>query len=78
MQDEVTPKGFIKQVYISLVREQWKLGTLCDLYKMLAIKQSVIFANTRHKVRTLGRLHSVRDGRYAYDRNNYRRPREAF
>lgn len=32
-------------------REDWKLDTLCDLYETLAITQSVIFANTRRKVR---------------------------
>jgi translation initiation factor 4A len=32
-------------------REEWKLDTLCDLYETLAITQSVIFANTRRKVR---------------------------
>ncbi len=34
-------------------REDWKLDTLCDLYETLAITQSVIFANTRRKVRAV-------------------------
>lgn len=36
-------------------REDWKLDTLCDLYETLAITQSVIFANTRRKVRSCWR-----------------------
>eukprot|EP00879_Flechtneria_rotunda_P008043 GHRR01008425.1.p1 GENE.GHRR01008425.1~~GHRR01008425.1.p1 ORF type:complete len:412 (+),score=132.68 GHRR01008425.1:130-1365(+) len=47
--DELTLEG-IKQFYVNVEREDWKLDTLCDLYETLAITQSVIFANTRRKV----------------------------
>jgi translation initiation factor 4A len=47
--DELTLEG-IKQFYISVEREEWKLDTLCDLYDTLNITQSVIFCNTRRKV----------------------------
>jgi len=47
--DELTLEG-IKQFYIAVEREEWKLDTLCDLYDTLNITQSVIFANTRRKV----------------------------
>merc|ERR1711935_84164 len=47
--EELTLEG-IRQFYISVEREEWKLDTLCDLYETLAITQSVIFANTRRKV----------------------------
>jgi translation initiation factor 4A len=47
--DELTLDG-IKQFYVSLDKEEWKLETLCDLYETLTITQSVIFANTRRKV----------------------------
>ena len=47
--DELTLEG-IKQFYVNVEREEWKLETLCDLYETLAITQSVIFANTRRKV----------------------------
>jgi hypothetical protein len=40
----------IKQFYVNVEKEEWKLDTLCDLYETLAITQSVIFANTRRKV----------------------------
>ncbi|KDD74664.1 DEAD/DEAH box helicase [Helicosporidium sp. ATCC 50920] len=47
--DELTLEG-IKQFYVGVEKEEWKLDTLCDLYETLAITQSVIFANTRRKV----------------------------
>lgn len=52
--DELTLEG-IKQFYVNCEQEDWKLDTLCDLYETLAITQSVIFANTRRKVRRAGR-----------------------
>jgi translation initiation factor 4A len=47
--DELTLEG-IKQFYIAVEREEWKLDTLCDLYDTLNITQAVIFCNTRRKV----------------------------
>jgi len=47
--DELTLEG-IKQFYIAVDREDWKLDTLCDLYESLEIVQAVIFCNTRRKV----------------------------
>merc|ERR1711975_192810 len=47
--DELTLEG-IRQFYISVEREEWKLDTLCDLYETLTITQAVIFCNTRRKV----------------------------
>lgn len=47
--EEITLEG-IKQFYIALEREEWKLDTLCDLYKTISIAQCVIFCNTRRKV----------------------------
>lgn len=52
--DELTLEG-IKQFYVDVGQEEHKLGVLCDLYETLAITQSVIFANTRRKVRFLRR-----------------------
>merc|ERR1711934_1113827 len=61
--EELTLEG-IKQFYVNVEREEWKLDTLCDLYETLAITQSVIFCNTRRKVDWLtdkmrGRDHTV-------------------
>jgi hypothetical protein len=47
--DELTLEG-IKQFYVNVEKEEWKLDTLCDLYETLSITQSVVFANTRRKV----------------------------
>lgn len=47
--EELTLEG-IKQFYIQVEKEEWKLETLCDLYETLTITQAVIFVNTRRKV----------------------------
>ena len=47
--EELTLEG-IRQFYISVEREEWKLDTLCDLYETITITQAVIFCNTRRKV----------------------------
>ncbi|KAI7879077.1 ATP-dependent RNA helicase eIF4A [Lichtheimia hyalospora FSU 10163] len=47
--DELTLEG-IKQFYIAVDKEEWKLDTLCDLYETVTITQAVIFCNTRRKV----------------------------
>merc|ERR1712032_1372664 len=50
--DELTLEG-IKQFYIGVEREEWKLDTLCDLYETLTITQAIIYCNTRRKVEWL-------------------------
>jgi len=47
--EELTLEG-IKQFFILVEKEDWKLETLCDLYETLTITQAVIFLNTRRKV----------------------------
>jgi translation initiation factor 4A len=47
--EELTLEG-IKQFYVAVDREDWKLDTLIDLYDTLNITQAVIFCNTRRKV----------------------------
>jgi len=47
--DELTLEG-IKQFYIAVEKEEWKLDTLSDLYETVTITQAVIFCNTRRKV----------------------------
>jgi translation initiation factor 4A len=46
---ELTLEG-IKQFYIAVDKEEWKLETLCDLYATLTITQAIIYCNTRRKV----------------------------
>merc|ERR1712164_212232 len=56
--DELTLEG-IKQSYIAIEREEWKLDTLCDLYETLTITQAIIYCNARRKVDWLTeQLHS--------------------
>uniref|UniRef100_A0A8C6CWE8 RNA helicase n=1 Tax=Moschus moschiferus TaxID=68415 RepID=A0A8C6CWE8_MOSMO len=57
---ELTLEG-IKQFYINVEREEWKLDTLCDLYETLTITQAVIFLNTRRKVDWLTEKMHARD-----------------
>lgn len=48
-QEELTLEG-IKQFYIAVAEEKWKLEVLCDLYATLTIGQAIIYCNTCHKV----------------------------
>jgi len=47
--EQLTLEG-IKQYYVNVEKEDWKLDTLCDLYDTLNITQCVIFCNSRRKV----------------------------
>jgi translation initiation factor 4A len=51
----------IKQFYIAVEREEWKLDTLCDLYETVTSTQSIIYVNTRRKVEWLTDKMSERD-----------------
>merc|ERR1711869_145161 len=56
--DELTLEG-IRQFYVAVEREEWKLDTLCDLYETLTITQAIIYCNARRKVDWLTeQLHS--------------------
>merc|ERR1712070_859955 len=56
--DELTLEG-IKQFYVAVEREEWKLDTLCDLYETLTITQAIIYCNDRRQVDWLTeQLHS--------------------
>lgn len=59
--DELTLEG-IKQFYIAVEKEEWKLDTLCDLYETVTITQAVIFCNTRRKGLALSPLHVLHRG----------------
>ncbi|KAI8351019.1 ATP-dependent RNA helicase eIF4A [Mortierella sp. GBAus27b] len=58
--DELTLEG-IKQFYVQVEKEEWKLDTLCDLYETVTITQAVIFCNTRRKVDWLTEKLTARD-----------------
>lgn len=46
--EQLTLEG-IKQYYLGVEQESWKIATLRDLYQKLSISQSIIFANSRRK-----------------------------
>lgn len=58
--EELTLEG-IRQFYVEIEKEEWKLDTLCDLYETLTITQAVIFCNTRRKVEWLTEKMTARD-----------------
>lgn len=58
--DQLTLEG-IKQFYIAIEKEEWKLDTLCDLYETLTITQAIIYTNTRRKVEWLSEKMGERD-----------------
>jgi translation initiation factor 4A len=57
---ELTLEG-IRQFYIAIEREDWKLDTLCDLYSTLTITQAIIYTNTRRKVDWLAQQMTAKD-----------------
>jgi len=58
--DELTLEG-IRQFYVAIEKEEWKIDTLCDLYETLTITQAIIYCNTRRKVDMLSGEMSKRD-----------------
>ncbi|KAJ3351255.1 translation initiation factor eIF4A [Kappamyces sp. JEL0680] len=58
--DELTLEG-IKQFFVAVDKEEWKLDTLCDLYDTVTVAQAVIFANTKRKVDWLTEMMRSRD-----------------
>ena len=46
----------IKQFYVSLQEDSWKLETFCDIFEALTIQSSIIFVNTKERAE---RLYSV-------------------
>jgi len=58
--DELTLEG-IRQFYIAIEKDEWKIETLCDLYETLTITQAIIYCNTRRKVDYLAEEMAKRD-----------------
>ena len=52
--DEVTLDG-IKQYYVELEREDWKLAVLLDLYQQVTVNQALIYVNKRQKAEWLAK-----------------------
>merc|ERR1711920_141574 len=51
----------IRQFYVAIEREEWKLDTLCDLYETLTITQAIIYCNTRQRTEWLQEKMTHRD-----------------
>lgn len=47
--ENLTLEG-IKQYYINIDKEEWKLPTLYDLYDSISVKQTIIFINSKKKL----------------------------
>ena len=60
--EELTLQG-IKQFYIDCEKNEYKLETLCDLYSVLTISQSIIYCNSYKSVEQLTR--KLRDRNFA-------------
>lgn len=51
----------IRQFYVAIEREEWKLDVLCDLYETLTITQAIIYVGTCRRANTLADEMSRRD-----------------
>lgn len=58
--EELTLAG-IKQFYVAIEEDKWKLDTLCDLYETLTINQAIIYCNTKNRVEWLANEMTKRD-----------------
>ncbi|KAK4535400.1 hypothetical protein CDCA_CDCA04G1425 [Cyanidium caldarium] len=58
--DELTLQG-IKQFYVAIEQEEWKLETLIDLYETISASQTVVFVNSRRKAEWLSERMRERD-----------------
>merc|ERR1719235_456946 len=58
--DALTLEG-IRQFYVAIERDDWKLDVLCDLYETLTIAQAMIYVNTCRRANTLAEEMSKRD-----------------
>jgi translation initiation factor 4A len=58
--DELTLEG-IRQFYINVEKEEYKLDCLCDLYETLTVAQAVFFCNSKNKVNWLAEQLNERD-----------------
>lgn len=58
--DELTLEG-IKQFYINVIKDQWKLDTLCDLYSTFTITQCIIYCSRKKIVDWLSDTMMKRD-----------------
>jgi superfamily II DNA/RNA helicase len=53
--DDLTLEG-IRQYYVAMEKEDHKIDTLCDIYKVIKITQCIIYTNSKNKTETISRL----------------------
>merc|ERR1711959_22486 len=58
--DELTLEG-IRQFYVAIEKDEWKVETLCDLYERVTVSQAIIYCNTRRKADELSEQMSRHD-----------------
>ena len=50
----------IKQFYVELEEESWKIECFCDIFQSLVIQQSIVFVNTKERAERLYKVMSER------------------
>jgi translation initiation factor 4A len=63
--EELTLEG-IKQFYVPVEREEWKLEALFDIYRSIKAEQSIIYVNARKKVEWLAQKMKINDFSVTY------------
>ncbi|ABW98006.1 eif4A (nucleomorph) [Hemiselmis andersenii] len=63
--EELTLEG-IKQFYIPIEKEEWKLEALFDIYRSIKAEQSIIYVNARKKVEWLANKMKLNDFSIAF------------
>lgn len=58
--EDLTLEG-IKQYYIPIEKEEWKMDVLLDLYGNLDINQALIYCNTKKRVMELAEMMKEKD-----------------
>ncbi len=58
--EEITLEG-IKQFYVNVTKDEWKLDTLCDIYEAITITQAIIYCAKRRTVDWLTEAMRSRD-----------------
>jgi len=52
--EELTLEG-IRQFYVDVIQENWKLDTFVDLFDVISVSQSIVYVNTKGKAEWLSR-----------------------
>lgn len=53
--EDLTLEG-IRQYYVAMEKEEYKIDTLCDIYKVIKVTQCIIYTNSKKKTELISRL----------------------